>query len=131
MSIMTKITISCKDCPKTFFVEGKDAKRSQIYKDSRKEGWQWKSASIQFCPAHAVKKAVKVAKPTKPAKNAIGRAIAKVTAKKPVASKKAPAKKPVIFGSKPMVNKGEKVVDSPAPFWKPTEPTADGNNALA
>lgn len=104
--ISTKITLSCdnKECRKSHVVEGPNATRAQLYKESKAEGWQWKSAEVQYCPTHKTVKAPKPKKEKK-AKSTTAKVIKKASGKKaPNAAKKASVK------SEP---------SKPSPVWTP------------
>lgn len=114
--ISTKITLSCnnKECKKTHVVEGANATRAQLYKASKKDGWQWKNAEVQFCPAHKTVKAVKVAKvkAAKPVSKAA--VVAKASAKKAYPAK---AKNASPKNAKPA---SVSPVAKPSPVWNPS-----------
>lgn len=75
--IVSRHTVKCEKCSKNISVEGKNASRGELYKKSTAANWQWKSATVQFCPDHRTEK--------KPAgkKNTIKKVLKKASTSKP------------------------------------------------
>jgi hypothetical protein len=125
MSITTKFTISCdhKNCTNKFVFEGKNASRFTTYIAAKKEGWQRKNGSVQFCPAHKAVKVAKVAKVKPAIKSATKPAVKKFSGKTASIAKAVAKRAP---------NAAPKKVTSeikPAPSWTPA-PTSGGDGAL-
>lgn len=112
--ITTKITLSCnmKGCTDKHIIEGLGVTRLQLYAESKKAGWQWKSNSVQFCPKHKTVKVAKVkvakkAKLSKPAPKPKAKTASVAGALKAKSATKA---------TKPSA---AKPAAAPAPLWNP------------